>query len=108
MRNENMTIPTRVLTQFGLKDQTPDYWVNQNPELRFIGLKQTHSNAIHEIKADNLWKWPDNNLPEGDGLVTDAAGIALVIQTADCLPILIHDQQGQSIAACHAGWRGAV
>jgi YfiH family protein len=31
---------------------------------------------------------------------------ALVINTADCLPIMIIDESTMSVAAIHAGWRG--
>ncbi len=40
----------------------------------------------------------------GDGLLTDRAGLALAIATADCVPVLLAG--GPSLAAVHAGWRG--
>ena len=33
-------------------------------------------------------------------------GLAAVIQTADCLPILLAAADGDEVAAIHAGWRG--
>jgi len=39
-----------------------------------------------------------------DGLMTDEVGLALMVQTADCLPVLFFG--GQTVAAVHAGWRG--
>lgn len=46
--------------------------------------------------------------PEGDGLMTDRPGIALVVLGADCLPVLMWRQDEPRIAAAHAGWRGLV
>lgn len=43
-----------------------------------------------------------------DALVTDRKDIVLCINTADCVPLLLHDTKAGVIAACHAGWRGAV
>lgn len=43
---------------------------------------------------------------EGDALVTDRAGLALSVATADCVPVLLAGPQG--LAAVHAGWRGLV
>ncbi len=43
-----------------------------------------------------------------DGLITDLPGLALVVSTADCLPILIHDPVHAAVAAVHAGWRGTA
>jgi purine-nucleoside/S-methyl-5'-thioadenosine phosphorylase / adenosine deaminase len=45
--------------------------------------------------------------PEGDGMVT-AAGLALGIFTADCVPILMVDAERRIVAALHAGWRGTL
>ncbi len=43
---------------------------------------------------------------EGDALVTSEPGLALVVVTADCVPILI--AADHRVAAIHAGWRGLV
>jgi YfiH family protein len=41
---------------------------------------------------------------EGDALVTDEAGLALSVITADCVPVLVAGPEG--LASIHAGWRG--
>ncbi len=41
-----------------------------------------------------------------DASWSDQAGIACVVLTADCLPILICDDRSSVVAAVHAGWRG--
>ncbi len=43
---------------------------------------------------------------ECDALVTDRAGTALVVQTADCVPILL--AAPGAVGAAHAGWRGSA
>jgi hypothetical protein len=43
---------------------------------------------------------------EGDVLVTARPGVALAVQTADCVPILLFSDTG--VAAVHAGWRGTA
>jgi YfiH family protein len=45
-------------------------------------------------------------LPPADILVADDPSIALAIQTADCVPLLIADRRTGAVAAAHAGWRG--
>ena len=40
-----------------------------------------------------------------DAIVTRLPGIALVVQTADCVPVLLASDR--AIGAVHAGWRGA-
>lgn len=40
-----------------------------------------------------------------DASITREKNIALAIMTADCLPILLADKQGNEIAAIHGGWR---
>ena len=61
-------------------------------------LEQTHSTRcmVVEGHADRC----------ADAAVTRQKNIPLAIMTADCLPIVICDTQGQEIAAIHAGWRG--
>lgn len=45
---------------------------------------------------------------QADGLMTDEPGVALGIQTADCVPVLVADRERGTVAAFHAGWRGTV
>jgi YfiH family protein len=46
--------------------------------------------------------------PEADAVWTDQRGLALAIMTADCVPVLVWDAQGQVVGAAHAGWQGLV
>lgn len=71
------------------------------PERKLVFNKQTHSDIINSVDSNTF-------LPEtpGDALITSEKNLALGIYTADCLPILIHDPQGNKIASVHAGWRG--
>lgn len=82
-----------------------------------ITLHQVHSSQIHILnkeasKTKSFLPLSDRNPPDpcrmgdGDGLVTDATGYGLGIQTADCFPIFLVDPKRRAIANLHAGWRG--
>ena len=43
-----------------------------------------------------------------DGFLTQTKGLALAIQVADCAAVLLGDATTGTIAAVHAGWRGAI
>ncbi|MGS0683236.1 peptidoglycan editing factor PgeF [Shewanella sp. 125m-7] len=61
-------------------------------------LEQTHS--IDVIDADN------SQLHNADASYTDNLDQVCVVMTADCLPVLLCDENGTEVAAVHAGWRG--
>jgi YfiH family protein len=44
--------------------------------------------------------------PEADVLVADDETLAVAVQTADCVPLLLADPRTGAVAAVHAGWRG--
>lgn len=46
------------------------------------------------------------SFPPADGLVTEAAGQAVWVCSADCTPVLIGDVCTGQVAAIHSGWRG--
>jgi polyphenol oxidase len=43
-----------------------------------------------------------------DALATKMKNVCLVVQAADCMPILLFDHQRQVVASIHAGWRGTA
>lgn len=50
----------------------------------------------------------ESRIPECDALITDLKGVCLMMLTADCVPILLHDKRKDVIAAIHAGWKGTA
>ena len=85
-------------------------------KMRVVALRQIHSDIVHIIHSAN--QSPDGAespgttsseaAPQGDALITRERGVLLVVQTADCIPILLADPKCQVIAAIHSGWRGTV
>ena len=62
-------------------------------------------NQVHGIAVLDLEQW-QGQLMDADASVTSTLGLAAVVMTADCLPVLFCDRQGRKVAAAHAGWRG--
>lgn len=44
----------------------------------------------------------------GDALASGRPGVSLVVQVADCQPILLYDPAHRVVANIHSGWRGSV
>jgi YfiH family protein len=51
---------------------------------------------------------PGVPLCEADLLATCAPGVPLLIQVADCAPIVLIDPETPAVAVVHAGWRGTA
>jgi YfiH family protein len=75
-----------------IRGETPN---NEKP-LTVATMNQTHSNTVLKITDEGNY--------QSDGLLTSEKNLALVVKTADCMPVLIRDLN--SIAAVHIGWRG--
>ena len=71
---------------------------------RWAELKQVHGDRMIFDPAHVAEDKPATE--EADGSATSKKGVALVIKTADCQPILLAHTSGKYIAALHAGWRG--
>ncbi|WP_371373288.1 peptidoglycan editing factor PgeF [Thalassotalea aquiviva] len=65
-------------------------------------LSQVHSAKVVKLTA----YLPE--APQADAIYTQLAQQPIAILTADCLPILLSSDNGNEIAAIHAGWRPLV
>ena len=75
----------------------------------FVLTKQIHSDIVVKVgRADRGKHMVEGASPECDALITDEPGVALVVFTADCTPILLHDPVTGAVGAAHAGWRGTA
>ena len=74
---------------------------------QYCGLKRDPAwlNQIHGTRVLDLDSW-QGELSDADASVTTTKGLAAVVMTADCLPVLFCDKAGNKVAAAHAGWRG--
>lgn len=73
----------------------------QNVGIQWV--QQTHGSANVYASVASA-----QQLPVADAMWTDQPGVALAIQTADCVPVLFVHRQGALVAAAHAGWRGLL
>jgi YfiH family protein len=71
---------------------------------RLVGLTQVHGADVAVVSEP----WAAGAGPHADAMVTDRPGLALGIVTADCAPVLLHDERSGVVGAAHAGWRGAL
>lgn len=65
------------------------------PQFNFRFLEQVHGNALVQAQAE---------LQTADAQWSTESGEALVVKSADCLPVLFGSEK--VVVAAHAGWRG--
>lgn len=69
---------------------------------------QIHSARIRLVTRSDRGSVHEASAHAADGLITCDAGVALMVFTADCVPILLHDPVRGAIGAIHSGWRGTA
>ena len=65
-------------------------------------LNQVHGNRVVDIDNLNI----TTEIIAADAHITTNKTLALAIMTADCVPIMVSDGTGETIAGIHAGWQG--
>jgi YfiH family protein len=70
---------------------------------RTAAAEQVHGVSVAAVGTAAAGMPP---VPGCDALVTGTAGLALLIRTADCLPLFIADPGRRVVGLAHAGWRG--
>jgi YfiH family protein len=72
---------------------------------RVVTVDQVHGENI--VKVDPL-NYRDVRAVHADAMITDVPGLAIGVETADCVPVLLFDPVKHAAAAVHAGWRSTV
>ncbi|MBA4254793.1 MAG: laccase [Polaromonas sp.] len=70
-----------------------------------LGARPLFLQQVHGVEAVHL----QPHTPDGtvaDACFTQTPGLACAVMVADCLPVLLVDGAGRTVAAVHAGWRG--
>ncbi len=69
---------------------------------------QVHSDIVRKVMSTDALGIDHHAYPECDALITNDPGTTLMVFTADCTPILLHDPVTGAVGAVHAGWRGTA
>ena len=69
---------------------------------------QVHGINIRVVTRDDRGFLFKPNPHQADGLITQTPGVALLVYTADCVPVLLYDPVKKAVGAVHAGWRSTV
>jgi YfiH family protein len=92
---------SEALLELGIEHGLGTRRSEQEPVPDLVRVTQVHGNRMvrvppfaAETRADALW--------------TQEPGVAVGVQTADCVPILLVDASRRAVAAVHAGWRGSA
>jgi YfiH family protein len=92
----------KVTAFFTTKTFNADYILNAIPAAEtFYMPVQKHTDKVLVVEHDFEPKI-------ADAVITDRQGLAIGVQTADCVPLLLFDPVRRVAGAVHAGWRGTA
>lgn len=80
-----------------------------SPFLEALGVRRGSFRTVDQVHGDKavlVEASSDAKIEAADGLVTQERGLALVIRTADCVPVFFFDAGTPAVGICHSGWRG--
>ena len=67
---------------------------------------------MNQVHGDNLLILRESNFQDSadpftaDAMITDLAGVALLVKQADCQAVILYDPLRKVVANVHCGWRG--
>ncbi len=90
--------------------KTPDDW---NIVAATLGINAFRVVTVDQVHGENIVKVDALNYRSvrtihADAMITDVPGLAVGVETADCVPVLLFDPARPAVAAVHAGWRSTV
>ena len=100
-------------------DDEADVIENRRRFLGLFGLDFDRLTTPEQVHGDRIVRVSETEagrgrlsyadaIPATDALMTDVAGLSLMLCFADCTPILIFDPVRRAAAIAHGGWKGTV
>lgn len=76
---------------------------------RMVLSRQVHETTVRACTSADAGKglFHDRDY-SADALITNEPGLVLVVFSADCGTVLLHDPKTGAVGAVHAGWRGCA
>ena len=71
------------------------------PADRLVFPEQVHGKRVEIVNKPGI-------VSQCDGLITDQPNLYLTIQTADCFPVFLLEEEQGVVALLHSGWRGTA
>lgn len=78
------------------------------PQQNIVFTKQVHKNEVRIVTDEDRRELFTPIKYEADGIVTNVKNLPLICFTADCVPILLCDDEAGVVGAIHCGWRSTV
>lgn len=79
---------------------------DKKPPIEPVYLKQVHGGIVHFIGNSHDAKKTQGAI--GDGIITTLKSLPISIRTADCIPILMCDEESRFVALLHGSWRSVA
>ena len=103
-----------VSLDFAARDAAPEQWgktvqarASIPSELGVEAFAEVHQ--VHGVRTVFEPEAQEHSCPsciDADGMATSRPGLALMVKTADCQPILVAHESGRFVMALHSGWKG--
>lgn len=79
------------------------------PSRVLVEVHQVHGRDVQVFSAASTREaLAESRHTKADAIVTDHPAALAAVRVADCAPVLIASNDGEVVAAVHAGWRGTI
>ena len=107
----NMGFPVGDRAEAVLENRRRFFHVLGSDATRLICAKQVHGTHIEIVGKKDCGRGAfsmENVIPDCDGLVTAEKQVPIIMNYADCTPLLFYDPVKEVIGLSHGGWRGTA
>lgn len=93
---------------FGESDQNVGNRSMFFEKIGISGGKIIAAEIVHGTRVETVDASSAEFILEGDGLITNDAGVFLSVTVADCVPVYMYESERGIAGVVHCGWRGIV